>query len=212
MTVYREAKTIYFREGGAQATEETLMAAIDRALELNLGHLVVASSTGRTGLRALKLACAKGYKGKVVVVAQHYGYDEPDVQKMPARVQRQLETEGARVFIGTHSLSGVARSFRLRWQGIEMAEVIAETLRRVSRGIKVCFEVTVMAADAGLIPTTRDVVAVAGSGGGADSAIVVRPANMNNFLNMKVREVIAMPQLAEDEVEREKKGGKRKKK
>jgi hypothetical protein len=35
--------------------------------------------------------------------------------------------------------------------------------------------------------------AVAGTGRGADSAIVVRPANQNRFFDLKVREIIAMP-------------------
>lgn len=81
-----------------------------------------------------------------------------------------------------------------------MAETVAETLRRVSRGTKVCFEIAVMAADADLLPTDQDAVAIGGSGGGADTAVVIRPANMNRFFDLKIREFIAMPRLRVAEV------------
>jgi len=119
---------------------------------------------------------------------------------MPAEVRRKLEEAGAVVFIGTHALSGPPRSFRLRWGGIDTAEVAAETLRRISRGTKTCAEIALMAADADLIPTDSDVVAMGGGGGGADTALVIRPANMNTFFDLKVREFIAMPRLRVGEV------------
>jgi hypothetical protein len=198
MAVYREAKTIYFQNPGAENTADTLAAAFDRAIELGLGHVVVASSSGQTGLKALKQARAKGYQGKVVVVGHHYGYDGPGMQKMTGETRQELESNGAQVFIGTHILASITRSFRLKWQGIGMLEVVAETLRRVSTGAKVCVEISIMAADAGLIPVDQDIVAVAGRAGGADTALVIRPANMNSFFDLKFKEIIAMSQLDDE--------------
>jgi hypothetical protein len=60
-------------------------------------------------------------------------------------------------------------------------------------GTKVCLEITVMAADAGLISADRPVVAIAGTGKGADTALVVQPAHSNSFFDLYVREVIAKP-------------------
>ena len=51
-------------------------------------------------------------------------------------------------------------------------------------------EISVMAADAGLVPTNREIIAVGGSGSGADSAIVLKAAHMNNFFDLEVREII----------------------
>jgi hypothetical protein len=71
-------------------------------------------------------------------------------------------------------------------------------------GLKVAVEVAVMAADAGLIPTDREVIAVGGTGRGADTAIVLKAAHMNNFFDLEVREIIAKPRqrkLSGDEVE-----------
>jgi hypothetical protein len=188
-----EVVTLYFDEPGAANTDAILRAALRRAVALNVDHVVVASTTGRTGRRALELAREVGYGGRLVVVAEHTGFKEPGVQLMPAEAQRELEEHGVRVVVGTHALSSAARSFRLRWGGIDMLETIAETLRRFSAGVKVGIECSLMAADNGAIPVDRDVVAVAGSSGGADSAIVLRAANQNRFFDLKVREIIGMP-------------------
>jgi len=49
-----------------------------------------------------------------------------------------------------------------------------------------------MAADSGAIPI-EDVIAVGGTGNGADTAILIRPAHMNNFFDAKIREFIIIP-------------------
>jgi hypothetical protein len=73
-------------------------------------------------------------------------------------------------------------------------EIIAETLKRFgTEGVKVAVEVAVMAADAGLVPTDREIIAVGGTGGGADTALVMKAAHMNNFFDLEVREIIAKP-------------------
>lgn len=50
-----------------------------------------------------------------------------------------------------------------------------------------------MAADAGLIPVDNDVVAIAGTGRGADTALLLRPANTARFFDLKIKEIIAKP-------------------
>jgi hypothetical protein len=72
---------------------------------------------------------------------------------------------------------------------------VAGPFRRFSQGVKAAIECTIMAADAGAVPVDEDIIAVAGTGKGADSAIVMRAANQNRFFDMKVREIIAMPQF-----------------
>jgi hypothetical protein len=54
-------------------------------------------------------------------------------------------------------------------------------------------EIVLMAADAGLIPMDREVVAIAGTDGGADTALVVDPAYPRRMLDLKIKEVIAKP-------------------
>jgi hypothetical protein len=50
-----------------------------------------------------------------------------------------------------------------------------------------------MALGAGLIPYGKDVIAIAGTGAGADTAVVVRPAHSRQFFETRVREVICKP-------------------
>lgn len=171
-----------------------------RAQELQLRHVVLASTTGWTARCALAAAKKISFDGQLVVVGEHTGYHGRGHQAMPPEVRRELERAGATVFIGTHALSGPPRSFRLRWGGIDTAEIAAETLRRISRGTKTCVEIALMAADADLIPIGSDVVTMGGGGGGADTAVVICPANMNTFFDLKVREFIALPRLRVAEV------------
>mgnify|MGYP000088288728 CR=1 FL=1 len=73
-------------------------------------------------------------------------------------------------------------------------EIIAHTLRLFgTEGLKVAVEIAIMAADAGLIPTDTEVISVGGSGGGADTALVLKAAHMNNFFDLEIREIIAKP-------------------
>ncbi len=197
---YRTTQTIIFDVGGRECTDLTAEAALGRAKELDLRHLVLASTTGWTARRALAAAKRLAFEGRVIVIGEHTGYHGRGHQAMSMETKRELEEAGATVFLGTHALSGPPRSFRLRWGGIDTAEIAAETLRRISRGTKTCVEIAIMAADADLIPVNSDVVAMGGGGGGADTAVVIRPANMNTFFDLKVREFIALPRLRVAEV------------
>jgi len=49
-----------------------------------------------------------------------------------------------------------------------------------------------MAADAGTL-TGNDIISVGGSGGGADAALVLKPAHQNNFFDLRIREIICKP-------------------
>jgi len=50
-----------------------------------------------------------------------------------------------------------------------------------------------MAADAGLIPMDREVIAIGGTAQGVDTALVISPAHMNNVFDLRIREIIAIP-------------------
>jgi uncharacterized protein len=66
--------------------------------------------------------------------------------------------------------------------------LIADTLKLLGQGTKVAVEVAVMAADAGVL-SGQDIVSIGGSGRGADTALVLKPAHQNNFFEMRIREV-----------------------
>jgi len=63
--------------------------------------------------------------------------------------------------------------------------------------MKVACEIAVMAADAGMIRTDEDIIAIAGVGrsGGADTAAVIKAEPAHRFFDLKVKEVICKPRL-----------------
>ncbi|MHB1415779.1 MAG: pyruvate kinase alpha/beta domain-containing protein [Chloroflexota bacterium] len=188
-----EVTCLYFDEPGKANTDVTLAAAIRRAQALGIGYLLVASTEGPTGQRAVKMVKEMGYAGRLIVVTHQCGSGKPGVRRMPVEVQKELEAQGIEVVMATHALSGAERAFRNKYGGIDILEIVADTLRRLSAGVKVGVECALMAADAGMIPVDQDVVAVGGTSRGADTAIVVRPANSPSFFDLKVREIICMP-------------------
>jgi len=187
----RRVDVIYFDEPGIQNTEETLKHAYKRAQELGVRDIVVASTTGETGLKACQIF--KGFN--VVVVRHHTGFRMPGVQEMKRELEEEILKMGGKILTASHAFSGVERSIRNKLGTIGMLTMIAETLRLLSEGVKVCVEITVMAADAGLIPVDRDVIAIAGTNRGADTALLIKPSHSNDFFNLTIREVIAKPRV-----------------
>jgi hypothetical protein len=62
--------------------------------------------------------------------------------------------------------------------------------------MKVAVEIALMAADAGALDTSREAISVAGTGAGADTAIVIKPAFPRKFKEIEIREVLAKPRRA----------------
>jgi hypothetical protein len=50
-----------------------------------------------------------------------------------------------------------------------------------------------MAADAGLLDMKKEVIAVAGTDEGADTAVVIKPAHLSDMFDLYVKEIIAKP-------------------
>jgi hypothetical protein len=180
-----------FDQPGPENTQRTLEIAAASAEKLGVGQVVVASSSGRTGLLAAPL-----FKGQRLVVVTHStGFLRPDFQELdPARLAR-LEALGARVLTCQHALGGVNRAVRKKFETFELDEIIAHALRTFGQGTKVAIEISLMAADAGLISTTEPCIAVGGSGEGADTAVLLRPANAQTFFDLRVIAILAKPGL-----------------
>jgi hypothetical protein len=62
----------------------------------------------------------------------------------------------------------------------------------------VAIEISLMAADAGLISTLEPCISIGGSGSGADTALLLRPANAQTFFDLRILEVLAKPQKTEE--------------
>jgi hypothetical protein len=179
----------YFRTAGAQNTKALFKIVKEYINKENIENIIVATNTGETGAEA-----AKAFKGKNVVVITHcYGFQAPDKFELKEEFKKEILANGAKIHTATHALSSAERAIRKKFGTVEPLELISNTLRLMGEGTKVCVEITLMAADAGLIPADKDVVAVAGTGNGADTALRIKPANAARFFDLRIREVIAKP-------------------
>ena len=169
-------------------THETVDRVLARLARGDIGDVVVATTTGETGVRVAQALVDQAVR--VVCVTHHVGFSGGDADQLEPEYRTQLETLGATIVTATHALSGVPRSFSKAFGGTSTAEIIAHTLRLFGQGMKVCVEIAVMAADAGRIPTDQDVLCIGGTGRGADTAVVLRPAHMNAFLDTRIREIL----------------------
>jgi hypothetical protein len=188
MSSYKKQAT-YFRTAGAQNTKALFKIVKEYINKENSENIIVATNTGETGAEA-----AKAFKGKNVVVVTHcYGFQAPGKFELKEGFKKEILANGAKIHTATHALSSAERAIRKKFGTMEPLELISNTLRLMGEGTKVCVEITLMAADAGLIPADKDVVAVAGTGNGADTALRIKPANAARFFDLRIREVIAKP-------------------
>ncbi|MFZ2456043.1 MAG: hypothetical protein WAX07_06170 [Candidatus Altiarchaeia archaeon] len=187
-------KTItYFEKSGVENTEELIDLVEERLNVGDIKSVVVASSSGRTGL---KFARRLAKKTNLVIVSLKPGHKHPGVWEFDPSNLAELEKLGVTVTMQTIVFSGLERSFSQRFSGISHSEVLAESLKSLfSPGTKVAVEIAIMAFDGGYIPLGKT-IAVGGTGakgGGADTAVVVLPAHTNNFFDLRVLEIIAKP-------------------
>jgi hypothetical protein len=184
-----EKRTVYFKEAGEQNTDALLKIVKEYINKENITNIIIASSTGETGAKA-----AKTFKGKNTVIVTHcHGFQQPGKSELQEEFKKEILANGAKIFTGTHALSSAERAIRNTFGALEPLELIANTLRLMGEGTKVCVEITLMAMDAGLIPADQDVVAVGGTGNGADTALRIKPANAARFFDLRIKEVIAKP-------------------
>jgi uncharacterized protein len=196
--------TVIFEKGGEEHTEETLKVALQGALERGIDVVVISTSTGGTGLKAIEVF--KGSGLKLVFVRHQTGYPQKGKQMMPPNVYAKLE-EAGKVVTCTDVLTGgvdvgVSRQRPEKEQQLDAAlpfmlpplnVVIANMLRQFSQGTKVGIEVAMMAADCDAIGVDKPIIAVGGSHSGADTAIVVTPAASNRIRDLRVHEILAKP-------------------
>jgi len=189
-----DSEVRYFEKPGKQNTGKTVELAVKRAVERNIKYIVVASDSGKTGILVAEKASKKGIH--VVVVTEAYGSSEKGKWDMDAACLKKLEKMQVRVLAGTHALSGVERAITKKLGGASRVETVAGALRSLfGQGLKVCIEISIMAADSGGIPCdgSTEVIVIGGTGSGADTAAVILPSYASSFFDAQVREIIASP-------------------
>ena len=182
---------VLFDTPGRKNTEATLRIARERAEALGIGTILVASTVGTTGVEAARLFA--GYN--VVVVTHSQGFGAPDTQGLLPENRAAIEAAGARILTCQHTFGGVGRAVRRKLGTYELEEIVAFTYRTFCEGVKVVAEMTLMAADAGLVRTDEEIIVIAGTGRGADTAAVVLPAHAQDFFDLEMREILCKPRI-----------------
>lgn len=180
----------YFQKPGPQNTDAVLDAVLSRAAAGGIRKVLVATCSGKTAFAA---AAKLGSAMQIVAVTHVTGFSGPNKQELTPEDRGKLEGLGVRIFTGQHAFGGVGRAVRNKLATYQVDEIMAYTLRTFGQGTKVAIEIALMAADAGLVRTDEDVVSVGGSAEGADTALVLQPANSSRFFDLKVKEVICKP-------------------
>ncbi len=186
-----EKKVTYFERAGKENTSECLRIAEEAVKDKGYGHLVVATTGGDTGL--LFSEAFKSSKINLVVVTHSAGFKEPNTSEMQDGIKDKIKANGAKIYTGTILTHSLETSLAAKFSGSYPTLIIAQALRRFGEGPKVCCEIVMMAADAGLIPEGEEVLAVAGTGRGADTVMVLKSAASKRFLDLKVLEILAKP-------------------
>ena len=181
----------YFAQAGPQNTPACL-ELLDKAVAAGFRQVVVASTSGESGAQAARrLAAIPGLN--LVVVGHSVGFKGPNIDEFLPEHQQEIIGHGGKVLkatILTHSLdAAIAEQFK----GSAPTLLMANTLRRLGQGLKVCCEIVLEAVDAGLIPESEEVVAAAGTARGWDTVTIIRTAASKRFLNLTVLEIRAKP-------------------
>ena len=182
--------TFYFDDASPEHTDKVL-SLVRQYLNKNpdIKHIVVATTEGATGISSAEEFSDK----KVIVVSHQTGFVKENENELSEDKRTQIEKLGAEVLTTTHAFAGVARSFRKELGPWMPTEIVALALKTFGQGTKVCAEIAMMAADAGLVPVTQDVVCIGGTGRGADTAWVVRPANSQAFPKIRMKACLCKP-------------------
>jgi hypothetical protein len=191
---FTKKTTYYFDKPGEANTPDAARFAVERARELKIKTIIVASTSGKTAETFFN--AVKGTGIALIVVTHVFGFVKPGEWEFSQEIAQQLQKQGVKIVTGTHALSGLERALSrsAKIGGGSRSDAVAEALRRVvAVGLKVAVECVLIAADQGAIGVNEEVIAVGGTASGADTVCVIRPAHTGNFFDLQVREIVAMP-------------------
>ncbi|HDD44759.1 MAG TPA: hypothetical protein ENG63_07870 [Candidatus Desulfofervidus auxilii] len=182
----------FFKKAGPENTSACLDILVVLAEE-DYQDFVIASTTGETGRRAAERL--KPFGVNVVVVAHSVGFKEPNHDEFLKENYEAILAAGGKIYKGTILTHSLETAFAKKFGGVYPTLIIAQSLRRLGEGIKVCCEIVMEACDAGLIEEGKEVVAMAGTVRGADTVAILKSATSKRFLDLKVLEILAKPRI-----------------
>jgi len=179
-----ESKAVYFEGLSPENTGIVFGLVKEKLAALGIKKLVLASTTGETARKALDFF--KDSEVKLIVVPHQFDFKRKE-NPFPQELVKTLRESGHEVHFGTM----LFHTDKLYDSNIPT--LMANLLRCFSQGVKVCFEIVLMSTDAGLLARGEKVIAVAGTGRGSDTALVMQAASSQQVRNLRVNEIICKP-------------------
>jgi hypothetical protein len=192
--IEKKIEVTYFETGGPQNTDKALEIAKKYAEQFDIKDIIIASTTGTTAEKSLQHFDSNNYN--LVVITHSYYFVGTNVrQEFPEEKMSDLKDKGLKFFIGTHAFAGPERSMRFSLKQWGPVEILAKYLRtNFSQGMKVCMEIATMAVDAGLIEDIeKDIICIGGTGRGADTVCIIKPAPTSLFDKLRVKMILCKP-------------------
>lgn len=200
-----ERKVLYFKTPGPHNTSNVINAVKERVKKGDVKYAVVASISGKAALKVaeelkdsdLSLICVSGFPGWRTI----HGIKYPFVK---GKIRKRLESLNVAIVDKVpSSLSGDTTDYGLaRYGYVPASWVVAETLEAVGGyGLKTAVEAILMATDCDAIPPFNDVISIAGTDKGADTAIVAKSTFSPSMFSgdsaerFQILEIIAMPRV-----------------
>jgi uncharacterized protein len=179
-----EQPITYFESLIPENTDVTFRLAQKRAKELKIKKIVIASTTGTTAKKAMDFFKNDGIQ---LIVIPHQWDFHREVNVFPQDLAAVLREKGHVVHFGTmlFHTSDLYES--------TTPSVMANLLRCFCQGFKVCFEIVLMATDAGHVGSGEKIIAIAGTGRGSDTALVMQAASSQALKKLRVNEILCKP-------------------
>lgn len=175
----------YFERPGEDNTS-AVFDLVDAALAENgITKIVLASTRGTTARHAMDR-----YKGKgvtLVIVPHQYGFGPTGQQRFPQDLATRARQEGHAVYYGTMLFH------QDKLWGTGTPQVVANFLRFFGQGVKVCVEILLMASNGGLVEAGEEAVVVAGTGRGADTALIMTGGTSVSPSPVHVSQILCKP-------------------
>jgi hypothetical protein len=189
-----ERSIYYFDHCGETNTDKVLELAKVRASEIGIKRVVLASETGLSAIKAVKIL--EGLDIIVVTSAlgttvEHTGMGDLRIGIADKKIFEELN-EKCTVVRGTDPFHNITAPFR----DMTPEKIVRATLSCIASGIGVCMLSTLMATDRGLLQKGERVIACAGSFVGLDTASVVRASNSVDLFTpdgLIMEEIICKP-------------------
>lgn len=180
-----ENNILYFEKTDS-ANTDTVLQLVKENLEThkNISKIVLASTTGNTAKKAINYF--ENTDVKLIVIPHQYDFGTK-TNRFSKELTEEIRSSGHEVHFGS-MLFHLDKLF-----DTAIPSVIADFLRCFSEGFKVCYEIVLMATDAGLIDTGEQIIAIAGTGLGADTALIMQAASTQNLRKLRINEVICKP-------------------